>query len=105
MLTTLVALIAPSTAAAFISVKEAKVLARKHIAGVARKAAHPSDAEIIAFDVPSCRRQSKRVVKCRAFTVVSYPTATGRCRYSVTVSEILSGGVTFSSRLLGCVDQ
>jgi hypothetical protein len=105
VLTTLVALIAPSTAGAFVSVREAKVLARKHIAGVARKDAHRSGAEIISFDVTSCRRQSKRVVKCRAFTVLSYPTATGRCRFSVTVSETLSGGVTLSSRQLGCVDE
>ena len=105
MLTTLVALIAPSTAAAFLSVREAKVLARKHIAGLARKDAHRSGAKIISFDVTSCRRQNNRVVKCRAFTLLSYPTATGRCRFSVTVSEPLSGGVTFSSRLLGCVDE
>ena len=105
VLTALVALIAPSTAAAFVSVREAKVLARKHIAGVARKDAHRTGAEIISFDVTSCRRQNKRVVKCRAFTLLSYPTATGRCRFSVTVSETLSGGVTLSSRQLGCVDE
>jgi hypothetical protein len=105
VLTTLIALIAPSTAGAFVSVREAKVLARKYIAGVARKDAHRSGAEIISFDVTSCRRQSKRVVKCRAFTVLSYPTATGRCRFSVTVSDTLSGGVTFYSRQLGCVDE
>ena len=105
MLATLVALIAPSTAAAFVSVREAKVLARKHIAGLARKDAHRTEAKIISFDVTSCHRQNRRVVKCRAFTVLSYPTATGRCRFSVTVSETPSGGVTFSSRQLGCVDQ
>jgi hypothetical protein len=102
--TMLVALIAPSTAAAFLSVRDAKVLARKHIAGIARNDAHRSGAEILSFDVTSCRRQNNRVVKCRAFTLVSYPTATGRCRFSVTVSEPLPGSVTVSSRQLGCVD-
>ena len=101
----LVGLIAPSTAAAFVSVREAKVLARKHIASHARKDAHRTGAKIISFDVTSCQRQSKRVVKCRAFTVLSYATATGRCRFSVTVSETLSRRVTFDSKLLGCVDQ
>ena len=105
VLATLVALIAPSTAVAFVSVREAKVLARKYIAGLARKDAHRSGAEIISFDVTSCHRQTKRVVKCRAFTLLSYPTATGRCRFSVTVSGTRSGGVTFFSKQLGCVDE
>jgi hypothetical protein len=105
--TVLAALIFAAPASARLSMPEAQFWTKHAIGEATRAAAKRTHAEIVGFDVvrSSCARSTSRVVTCRGWSELSYPTGeVGHCRHSVKVSETLSGGLTWYRRLITCYD-
>jgi hypothetical protein len=99
------ALVCAAPAYASLSMFEARLFAKRALGQAAREGAKRTGAEIVAFDVTSCERRSKRVAVCRGWSELSYPeSGNGRCRFSVQVSETIHGGITTYRRLLSCED-